>query len=124
MNIDQILKAADKATAGVWSENGCEIRSDGRIAICEVFTVDADEGKHRGCGESDFNSRLIAGAPQLAAEVRRLRERERVLVDALTWYERWVGECAKIGADGDRARGILDRDIGEKARAALEAVKE
>jgi hypothetical protein len=56
--------------------------------------------------------------------IAELRERERVLVEALTWYERWVGECNKDGMEGDTARGRLARDIGKTASAALEAVKE
>jgi hypothetical protein len=57
-------------------------------------------------------------------EICKLRKRERVLVEALTWYERWVGECNKDGMEGDTARGRLARDIGKTASAALEAVKE
>jgi hypothetical protein len=56
--------------------------------------------------------------------IAELRERERVLVEALTWYERWVGECNKDGMEGDTARGRLARDIGKTASAALEAAKE
>ena len=61
---------------------------------------------------------------QLAAEVRRLRERERVLCIALDLYARWVGDCNKDGNEGNAARNTLAKDVGKTARAALEAVKE
>jgi hypothetical protein len=75
-------------------------------------------------GVEEANATIMAGAPQLAAEVRRLRERERVLVEALGLYDRWVGECNKDGNEGDAARRMLAKDVGKVARAALEAVKE
>lgn len=50
---------------------------------------------------------------QLTAEVERMRE-------ALRWYEAQVNDCRKVTREGDDARYALDRDGGEKARAALE----
>lgn len=49
----------------------------------------------------------------LTAENKRLRE-------ALRWYEAQVNDCRKVTREGDDARYALDRDGGEKARAALE----
>ena len=39
---------------------------------------------------------------------------------ALEWYEEHVSNCRKIGSIGAPSRAKLDRDGGEKARAALE----
>lgn len=38
---------------------------------------------------------------------------------ALGWYAEQVRDCRKISKDGDVARTKLDRDGGNKARAAL-----
>ena len=47
-----------------------------------------------------------------AREIERLRE-------ALGWYEKQASDCRKITREGDDARYALDRDGGERARAAL-----
>ena len=47
-----------------------------------------------------------------AREIERLRE-------ALGWYEKQANDCRKITREGDDARYALDRDGGERARAAL-----
>lgn len=39
--------------------------------------------------------------------------------EALEWYETHVRDCRKITKDGDAARHALDKDGGERARAAL-----
>jgi DNA repair ATPase RecN len=49
---------------------------------------------------------------ELEAEIARLRE-------ALNWYEKQANDCRKITREGDDARYALDRDGGERARAAL-----
>lgn len=49
---------------------------------------------------------------KLEADNARLRE-------ALGWYEKQVNDCRKITREGDDARYALDRDGGERARAAL-----
>jgi len=38
---------------------------------------------------------------------------------ALRWYEQRVSDCQKITREGDAARNELDRDGGDRARAAL-----
>lgn len=38
---------------------------------------------------------------------------------ALRWYEQRVSDCRKITREGDAARNELDRDGGDRARAAL-----
>lgn len=50
----------------------------------------------------------------LRAENERLRE-------ALEWYKAQVGGCNRYGSDGDKCRDALAKDIGERARAALQA---
>lgn len=39
--------------------------------------------------------------------------------EALAWYAEQVVGCRKMGADGDAARQALDKDGGQRARAAL-----
>ena len=81
--------------------------------------------------------RLGCYVHQLAAEVRRLRERERVLVEALSIdlidYACLYAERLMIDMDAEQDYGrktVLRQRIDEifamaiKARAALEAVKE
>ena len=48
----------------------------------------------------------------IEAENERLR-------GALGWYEKQANDCRKITREGDDARYALDRDGGERARAAL-----
>ena len=50
---------------------------------------------------------------------RTMAENER-LREALGWYEKQANDCRKITREGDGARYALDRDGGERARAALE----
>lgn len=54
-------------------------------------------------GES--NAHLIAAAPELYA--------------ALEWYEARLGNVRKITPEGEKSRNELDRDFGDRARAAL-----
>lgn len=42
---------------------------------------------------------------------------------ALEWYAEQAAGCRKLGAAGDRAREALDKDGGQRARAALAATK-
>ncbi len=46
------------------------------------------------------------------------------LISALEWYAVQAEECRRIGSAGDPARVALDRDGGERARAALRAVSD
>ena len=56
--------------------------------------------------------RLNASLCETMAKDERLRE-------ALGWYEKQANDCRKITREGDDARYALDRDGGERARAAL-----
>lgn len=66
--------------------------------------------------EPPANARLIAlmrnSLPTLIEAVKRQGK-------ALEWYETHVRDCRKITKDGDAARHALDKDGGERARAAL-----
>lgn len=46
------------------------------------------------------------------------------LVAALTWYEERARNCRKITSEGNDARHALDKDGGERARAALQQHEE
>jgi hypothetical protein len=71
-------------------------------------------------GTEEANATIIAGAPQLAAEVRRLRERERVLVEALGYVV-----CCDVNQMTSSISPITRlRLAANRARAVLEAVKE
>ena len=126
MTIDGILQAYDKATPGEWESRDKVVGSIGQsidddIVVCfipnELFAP-------KGFANWKANSRLIAGAPKLAAEVRRLRERERVLVEALRFYagqENWKPDdwgVPSVISTPDYG------DPGKTARDALEEVKE
>ncbi len=91
----------------------------------------------RKIGYPHYESVLLAGAPQLAAEVIRMRECERVPVEAfpidLIDYACLYAERLMIDMDVEHDSGrktVLRQRIdkifamGIKARAALEAVKE
>lgn len=51
--------------------------------------------------------------------IREKNARIAKLEAALRWYETQANDCRKVTREGDDARYALDRDGGEKARAAL-----
>ena len=77
-DVDRILEASKKATPGkwrTWSSGG--IVSKGREYIV-CFINDN--------GEEKYNQDLIAGAPILAEEVKRLRaENEKLMGEIIAW---------------------------------------
>ena len=92
-------------------------------ALVEECRLDAKAFRENTVYDSDGDPiRLIANADRLdqyadlietqAREIERLRE-------ALRWYEKQANDCRKITREGDDARYALDRDGGERARAAL-----
>jgi hypothetical protein len=109
MTIDGMLDAADHATPGPWKCVG-----DGIFPEASLLSIARICNSHSAvAGVEAANGALMCGAHALAAEVRRLRERERVLVEALEYL---VASLTYAG---------LDHDCWiAKARAALEAVKE
>lgn len=58
---------------------------------------------------------LSAGADLIETQAREIEW----LRAALGWYEKQANDCRKITREGDDARYALDRDGGERARAAL-----
>ena len=86
---------------------------------------------HKGSGghkPSDHIEQLTAEVERMQAKLaemnnsdiiaRTMAENER-LREALGWYEKQANDCRKITREGDDARYALDRDGGERARAAL-----
>jgi hypothetical protein len=58
-------------TAGPWRTWEDGIRAATGEHIATVWSLgEVDEGKHYGRGQSDANARLIAAAPELAAELQ------------------------------------------------------
>ena len=102
MTIEGILEAYDKLGVVEWHQ---------RPFIQLGYSFDA--------------ATLLAGAPMLAAEVRRLRERERVLVDSvvhvtMAQVRRWF----ELEPDSKVMFEALMAGLESDLRAALEAVKE
>lgn len=63
---------------------------------------------------------VIAEDIDLAADrIEALEAENERLRGALGWYEKQANDCRKITREGDDARYALDRDGGERARAAL-----
>ena len=125
MTIDGMLDAADHATPGPWKCVG-----DGIFPEASLLSIARICNSHSAvAGVEAANGALMCGAHALAAEVRRLRERERVLVE-------WLKNIAEV-EQSHCYRNIDDSDFndmiktqhalrtcGDRARAALEAVKE
>ena len=97
--------------------------TDEAKALVEECRLDAKAFRENTVYDSDGDPiRLIANADRLdqyadlietqAREIERMRE-------ALGWYEKQANDCRKITREGDDARCALDKDGGERARAAL-----
>ena len=71
-----------------------------------ALVVGQDQISYGDCREElERHSSLIAAAPALA--------------EALDWYALQVENCRKATSEGEEARKALDRDGGQRARAAL-----
>ncbi len=84
-----LRKLLDDATPGPWAvdstSNHVGMREiSGPSLTCRGFTI-ATDVDYRRAALIEADARLIALAPQLAAEVISLREREARLVEALRW---------------------------------------
>lgn len=69
---------------------------------------------------SVYERAMLRQGADAVAENAKLKERVKVLEDALRWYEKQSTDCLKITSDGEVARNLLDRDGGARARIALE----
>lgn len=70
--------------------------------------------------DTNDNRRIFeAGFDRAYALLSKLRAPVAVERAALEWYAEHVAGCRKLGPDGDAARQALDKDGGERARAAL-----
>lgn len=65
----------------------------------------------------------VARALKTQADKDGVQQRAGDAEEALTWYAEQVAGCRKLGPDGDAARNALDRDGGQRARAALSATQ-
>lgn len=101
MTIDEILEAAEKATPGPWNADirvgciavypgnplsGCIDNGMRRLAYFsgkELKNPDGTFDRWTVDEQDGYDAILISGAPQLATEVRRLREWKKVLTEAL-----------------------------------------
>ena len=71
--------------------------------------------KHWCIDGEELERQRLAAADLIETQAREI-ERLRA---ALGWYEKQANDCRKITREGDDARYALDRDGGERARAAL-----
>jgi hypothetical protein len=62
-------------------------------------------------------------AHQTACELAEMRGQRETMMEALVWYRKLVSDCNKTDRMGDIARNMLAKDHGQKAEAALAAVK-
>ncbi|CAB3665412.1 hypothetical protein LMG26696_03594 [Achromobacter pulmonis] len=80
--------------------------------LVEFFGPDAREG-------IDALERQLREARAMLGRQQRAGD----AYEALSWYAEQVAGCRKFGPDGEAARHALDRDGGERARAALSATQ-
>ncbi len=112
-------------TPGPWRILGGDplrIGTNEKNPIAYVYPSNDADWEYRQARDAladEHNARLIALAPKMAAEIARQREVIAGLREALEWYEDSSAGCRKIGHAGDYYRIALDRDGGNRARAAL-----
>lgn len=97
------------------------VSEETRQAMGEALTEFMSESAEDGVFSIDpFDSRNVDGL--LDVVLSKLRAEGVQAGDergALTWYAGHVARCRKLGPDGNAARAALDRDGGQRARAAL-----
>lgn len=104
------------------------------IAICEAASallalegerdqlagmIKAREALHAANLGVDFDKVAVLTARDLAGRLLAAEAELAKVREALLWYEENVRNCRKITSEGNDARHALDRDGGERARAAL-----
>ncbi len=109
----QAENAALTARVKEWQEES-ERKSEDWFDFCKAIGIEIDT--HEAVADAINTARSNDGNEFKALETQLAAARE-----ALEWYEEHVSNCRKIGSVGAPSRAKLDRDGGEKARAALEA---
>lgn len=109
----------------------------GPVKVGNLATLNRDT--YPGLGECFVQLRIGPNNDEVLARVygnsaEQAYERARLLayvlspsvdelVEALEWYSEQVFGCRKITSEGDWSRAALDRDGGDRARAALAAYR-
>jgi len=70
---------------------------------------------------SGNSGELSVDVYEARGQIEFLDQQNHSLRRALSWYEEQVSLCRKVGSLGEPGRHALDRDGGERARAALAA---
>ena len=71
----------NKHTPGPWMEWNDDIKAKNGSLICNVYASEQDVGKSNGRGESDYNARLIAAAPELLDALNALVHEILIITD-------------------------------------------
>lgn len=137
VDTDTLAGLLAECTQGPWQMSGSrgavqniyghDVGPDGKpVAVVDYPPPGrhASDDIHRRCRA---NARLIALAPELAAETIALRAqaaRDKARIERLQAALRWYGDQARLArlihSEGDAGRNALARDGGEYAIAALE----
>jgi len=48
-----------------------------------------------------------------------LYEDVQEMLETLEWYRKWVSDCNRRSVEGERARDILAKDVGQKAQDVI-----
>lgn len=119
--VTDLREMLDEATPGPWrpSKSYRALVSDSPSGYDDAESVHA-YGGHMVCESvQEHNRRLIALAPDLAAEVLALREENAKLGEALAFY----ADENRHGLPSNGPWGLGSDDFGKRARAALSDIK-
>lgn len=72
-------------------------------------------------GPAELSEQQGVDEHEARGQIEFLDQQNHSLRRALSWYEEQVSLCRKVGSLGEPGRHALDRDGGERARAALAA---
>lgn len=117
-------RLANEAMPGPWE---CDYSSGSVNSCAPQFLLD-DEGPlwvaDYGSTANEQNGEFIAAAreavPELIAEVRRLREQCKLLLDALDWHANETNYSSYYTDGWCREHAPIDEDQGQRARETLE----
>lgn len=100
LDYDKLAEAARVATPGPWQWDAGIIPPDGPGHYADIYVMGEDREPiiiaefNDRLPEGRDNARLIVAAPQLLADNLALREREKVLREALETVRDYVGDVA------------------------------